>query len=161
MTEDVVADSELGRWVKAKTAKLIKEYLEEVDIAEIAEENDVWSDIAIDYQSLSNEIDECRLAENVAEDIDWSDVVGETFEEYMNDNFSRDDIMDKLGNDVSDMMETAIHEHMSVANRLQRKEAEELEGRVDKAIQFNKGYQESLNKRLEALENRKPWWRLW
>ena len=28
-------------------------------------------------------------------------------------------------------------------------------------IQFNKGYQESLNKRLEALENRKPWWRLW
>jgi len=147
-------------WLATMAGNQIDNHLHKLDWDEIVSSID-WSNVEIDYQSLSNEIDECQLAENVAEDIDWSDIVCEKFEEYMNENFSIEDIMDKVGTEVSDMIETAINDHMSVANRLQRKEAEELEGRVDKAIQFSQGYQESLNKRLEALENRKPWWRFW
>jgi hypothetical protein len=153
-------DSYVMDWLKQLVLTSVDAHLHNLDWDAITDSID-WSDIEIDYSSLVGEIDECQLADNVAEDIDWSDVVAEKFEEYMNDHFSRDDIMDKLGTDVSDMMETAIHEHMSVANRLQRKEAEELEGRVDEAIKFNRDYQESLSKRLEALENRKPWWRFW
>ena len=142
-------DSYVIDWLKQLVHTSIDAHLHNLDWDAITDSID-WSDIEIDYSSLVDEIDECQLADNVAEDIDWSDVVAEKFEEYMNEHFSRDDIMDKLGTDVSDMMETAIHEHTSLWRTA-----------LQDATKFNKDYQESLNKRLEALENRKPWWRFW
>ena len=136
-------------WLNTLAGNQINDHLRNLDWDNIVSNID-WSDVDIDYSSLVDEIDECQLADNVAEDIDWSDVVSEKFEEYMRENFSRDDIMEKLGTDVSDMMETAIHEHTSLWRTA-----------LENATKFNKDYQESLSKRLEALENRKPWWRFW
>jgi hypothetical protein len=137
-------------WIAGVLEDAVQKSVDDHDWAEV----DLSEYLEIDYSQLSSQIDEDELAskvgESVSEGIDWEDVVSTMFREWMDDNVTIESCADHLEGDLGRMIESAVHEHTSLWRTA-----------VEGATKFNKGYQESLNGRLEALENRKSWWRFW
>lgn len=126
--------------------------------AERCADNYDWSTVdlsehfEIDYSDLANEIDDDQLMSNIGdsitEDVNWSEVVRDQFEKWMDNNITIEDAADHLEGDINAIVSRKTQGLENRFGTLHQKWAENL---IEMRAMI----------RTEIEKHNRPWWRFW
>ena len=128
-------------------------------------ENHDWSTVdlsehfEIDYSDLANEIDDDQLMSNIGdsitEDVDWSEVVRDQFEKWMDNNIRIEDAADHLEGDIDAIVNRKTQSLENRFGNLHQKWAETLIIKEEMITTMQAMI------RTEIEKHNRPWWRFW